>query len=99
ASATAKVLLDGYEVLITVRDTDESRMLARLGTLLKSGTLAPLPARGQARPQPRQPQPPQLPQGSETPPCWEHGAMRQNRWGKWYCPVKLANGTWCPTKA
>jgi hypothetical protein len=43
ASATAKVMLGAYEVLLTVRDTDESRLLARLEALLKDQRIQPVP--------------------------------------------------------
>jgi hypothetical protein len=50
ASATAKVMLGAYEVLLTVRDTDESRLLARLQALLTDQRIKPLPPKP-ARPQ------------------------------------------------
>jgi hypothetical protein len=43
ASATAKVMLGAYEVLLTVRDSDESRLLARLQGLLKDPRIQPPP--------------------------------------------------------
>jgi hypothetical protein len=41
-------MLGAYEVLLTVRDTDESRLLARLEALLKDQRIQPVP-----RPAPR----------------------------------------------
>jgi hypothetical protein len=43
ASATAKVMVHGYEVLLTVRDTDESRLLARLQAVLARPDVRPIP--------------------------------------------------------
>ena len=35
----------------------------------------------------------------DTPQCPKHGAMKPSTKGKgWYCPHKLADGSWCPSK-
>jgi hypothetical protein len=53
ASATAKVMMHGYEVLLTVRDSDESRLLRRLEALLRDARVRPAPHKP-ARPQGQQ---------------------------------------------
>ena len=35
----------------------------------------------------------------DTPQCPTHGAMKRSAKGKgWYCPHKLADGSWCKSK-
>ena len=83
ASVNVRVTIGGREVQWTLRDTDESRLAARLEALL-----ARYPA-----PQPASPQ------GQDaTPQCPEHGALRQGKRG-WFCPTKLDDDTWCKSKA
>ena len=86
ASCNVYVLIGGHKVQVTLRDTDEHRMLARLQALL-----AQYPV-----PQPATPAPTPA---DTTPQCPKHGALKRSTRGKgWYCPTKNADGTWCPNK-
>jgi hypothetical protein len=49
ASLNLRVLISGHETMITLRDSDETRLLDRLHTLLKRGDIRPIP-----KPAPRQ---------------------------------------------
>jgi hypothetical protein len=84
ASVNIRVTIQGREVQITLRDTDEGRLLARLETLLQR-YLAPVKV-----------QPPAT--DDATPRCPNHGKMKQGRRG-WYCPRKLNDGSWCQHRA
>ena len=87
ASVNVRIPLHGREVQVTLRDTDELRLLARLEELLQR--YAPqLPASAQ-------PPPP----AEATPQCPQHGALKRSTKGKgWYCPGKMADGSWCQYK-
>ena len=77
--------LAGRQVQLTLRDADEGRLLARLAAVLAQ---FPLPATPQAT----------TPHAA-TPQCPTHGAMKPSTKGKgWYCPIKLADGSWCKGK-
>ena len=92
ASVNVRVQIGGREVQWTLRDTDEARLAARLEALLRR---YPLPD----RPADQAPAPTPSP-AATTPQCPTHGAMKPSTKGKgWYCPHKLADDTWCPTKA
>jgi hypothetical protein len=43
ASANVRVLIAGHEVQVTLRDTDETALLARLAALLKRADIRPIP--------------------------------------------------------
>ena len=80
ASVNVHLELAGRQVQLTLRDSDEGRLLARLAAVLAQ---FPLPATPQAT----------------TPQCPVHGAMKPSTKGKgWYCPIKLADGSWCKGK-
>jgi hypothetical protein len=83
ASVNVRVTIAGRECQITLRDTDETRLLARLETLLQR---YPAPVKAQ-------------PVATEDGPrCPQHGRMKQGKKG-WYCPRKLDDGSWCTYKA
>ena len=82
APASVNVYLDvaGRQVQLTLRDTDERRLLTRLDAMLQRFPVATTPA-------------------DTTPQCPRHGAMKPSTKGKgWYCPRKLADGSWCRGK-
>jgi hypothetical protein len=86
ASATVRLTIAGYaDVLFTMRDLDEHRLLARLETLLQRFPLEP---KTQACTPPTP---------SQTPVCTWHGAMKESvkAPGTWYCPNKMADGSYC----
>jgi hypothetical protein len=86
-SCNVYVMVSGHKVQVTLRDRDEQRMLGRLQILLKQYP-APQPV----------PQPPS-PGQEGTPRCPTHGALKRSTKGKgWYCPTKLDDDTWCPSK-
>jgi hypothetical protein len=84
ASANCHILLAGRQVQITLRDTDETRLLVRLEQFLQrfpiEGTSLVHPATGQ-----------------QTPLCQWHGKMKESTKVKntWFCPGKMADGTYC----
>ena len=72
---------------MTLRDSDETRLLARLDTIL-----ARYPVEGHA-PAVAAPVP-------QTAVCRWHGAMKPSTKGKGlYCPAKMADGTYCQERA
>jgi hypothetical protein len=84
ASANCHILLAGRQVQITLRDTDETRLLARLELLLQR-----FPVETTA-----------LVQAPTTPPppvCQWHGRMKESTkaQGTWYCPSRMADGSYC----
>jgi hypothetical protein len=80
ASVNVHLTVGGRQVQLTLRDSDESRLLARLDAILERFPVAATPT-------------------DTTPQCPTHGAMRPSTKGKgWYCPHKLANGSWCKGK-
>ena len=89
ASVNVRLMIDGRDCQLTLRDTDEARLLQRLAAVLAQ---YPAPAKPT--------QPPAQPQGpDETPQCPTHGALKRSTKGKgWYCPHKLDDDTWCPSK-
>ena len=77
ASLNVHLTVSGRQVQLTLRDSDESRLLARLDAILERFPVADKPA-------------------DTTPQFPQHGAMKPSTKGKgWYCPHKLANGSWC----
>src|SRR5262245_2843768 len=75
ASANCHILMEGRQVHVTLRDTDETRLLTRLATLLRQYPLAQSPTHDTMLP-------------TETPVCQWHGAMKESTkaTGTWYCP-------------
>jgi hypothetical protein len=85
ASVNVRLTIAGREYQLTLRDHDEARLLVRLEELLQRYPLPASPAASQTT--------------DTTPQCPEHGAMKPSAKGKgWYCPHKLADGSWCPSK-
>jgi len=84
ASANCHILLERRQVQVTLRDTDETRLLARLATLLRQYPLAQPPTQDMRPP-------------TQTPVCPWHGAMKESTkaTGTWYCPAKMADGSYC----
>jgi len=88
ASCNVYVMISGHKVQVTLRDSDEARMLDRLQVLLARYPAAP--AREERRDAPPA-------QTDEVPQCYIHGAMKESTKapGTYYCPKKLANGEYC----
>jgi hypothetical protein len=84
ASVNCHILLAGRQVQVTLRDTDESRLLARLAALLRQYPPAQSPT----------------PAAAQTPVCQWHGAMKESTKvkGTWYCPAKMADGSYCQSR-
>ena len=81
ASVNVHLELAGRQVQLTLRDSDEGRLLQRLEAVLKQFPLVVKSA------------------GDTTPQCPTHGPMKPSTKGKgWYCPTKLADGSWCKGK-
>ncbi len=85
ASANVFVTLKGRQVQLTLRDTDERRLLQRLAVVLDQFPLEP---KAQASTTPAPPQPPT---------CKWHGGMKESikAPGTWYCPSKMGDGSYC----
>ena len=85
ASANVHVMLAGRQVQVTLRDSDETRLLARLEVLLQRFPVETL-VQDSATPQ--------------TPVCAWHGAMKESTKAKgtWYCPAKMADGSYCKSR-
>jgi len=80
ASVNVHLTVGGRQVQLTLRDSDESRLLARLDAILELFSVAAKAT-------------------DDTPQCPQHGAMKPSTKGKgWYCPRKLADGSWCKGK-
>jgi hypothetical protein len=81
-SITLKATLHGNEVMVTLRGVDFASVRSQV-----EDASAWLKAQAPARPT------------ETTPQCPTHGAMKPSTKGKgWYCPRKLADGTWCKGK-
>jgi hypothetical protein len=87
ASANCHILMEGRQVHVTLRDTDETRLLTRLATLLRQYPLAQPPIHDTMPPTP-------------TPVCQWHGAMKESTRvkGTWYCPAKMVDGSYCKSR-
>jgi hypothetical protein len=85
ASANVFVTLKGRQVQLTLRDTDETRLLHRLSVVLEQ---FPLETTTQASTPPAP---------SPTPTCKWHGTMKESTKAKgtWYCPAKMGDGSYC----
>jgi len=66
ASANVRVMIDGREVQVTLRDVDEGRLLARMARLLAQYPTASS----------------QAPAVTQTPVCQWHGAMKESHQGE-----------------
>jgi len=85
ASVNVHVTLAGRNVQVTLRDSDEQRLLARLEALLQRFPVD-TPAQDSATPQ--------------MPVCAWHGAMKESTKAKgtWYCPARMADGSYCKSR-
>lgn len=92
ASANARVLIGGHEVQLTLRDTDDERLLVRLATLLARYPAAPCAGKGTRVPASAAPQ-----TTSETPTCPHHGPGKESTKapGTWYCTKRMADNSYC----
>ena len=90
AGVNRHITLAGRQVHITLRDTDETRLLARLAQLL-----AQYPYEKPAAQTPAAIT--QAPAAAETPMCQWHGPMQENTKaaGRFFGPAKMADGTYC----
>jgi hypothetical protein len=83
-SITLKATLHGHEVMVTLRGVDFASVKAQVeqaSEWLKGQAPAQPPTQGTAQPEGW---------------CATHGAMKRSTKGKgWYCPHKLADGSWC----
>jgi SWIM zinc finger len=88
ASVNCHITLEGRQVQVTLRDTDETRLLGRLAALLRQYPLAETQ------------QPTQGHNASQPGWCAKHGVqMRQNhKEGRSWWSHRLADGTWCKGK-
>jgi hypothetical protein len=84
ASVNCHILLEGRQVQVTLRDTDESRLLARLAALLRQYPPAQPPTQAAV----------------QTPVCQWHGTMKESTKAKgtWYCSAKMADGSYCQSR-
>jgi hypothetical protein len=95
ASVNVRLLIEGRDCQVTLRDTDETRLLTRLTAFLAQHP------RGQACP-PVTPAPASAPAMVEAvPTCPAHGTTLKastKATGTWYCPVKGDDGKYCQTR-
>jgi hypothetical protein len=83
ASANCHILMEGRQVHVTLRDTDETRLLTRLATLLRQYPLA--------QPLPHDTRPPMC--------QWHGAMKESTKAkGTWYCPAKMADGSYCKSR-
>jgi len=86
AIVSTTITIDGRRVEVKLCDTDDTRLLVRLQTILAQYPAALASATPQTPPVPV----------DTTPQCPTHGPMKPSTKGKgWYCPTKLADGSWC----
>ena len=88
ASVNCHVTIGGRQVQLTLRDTDETRLLERLSAVLE---LYPqTTCTGTSHPAQTSPQ-------SETPVCQYHGAMKESTKapGTSFCPSRMGDGSYC----
>jgi len=85
ASANVHVTVAGRKVQVTLRDSDEQRLLARVEALLQRFPVE-TPVQDSTTPQ--------------TPVCAWHGAMKESTRAKgtWYYPAKMADGSYCKSR-
>lgn len=84
ASVNCHVTIAGRQVQLTLRDTDDGRLLVRLAKVLER---YPLPE-------------PHAVQAETPPQCKYHGALKASTKapGTFYCTKKLADGSYCPSR-
>jgi len=85
ASINCRLMIAGRECQLTLRDTDETRLLHRLDAVLRR---FPVETPALVQPSSTTPQPPA---------CKWHGAMRESTKvkGTWFCPARMADGSYC----
>jgi hypothetical protein len=92
ASVNVRLMIDGRDCQVTLRDTDETRLLQRLAVVL-----AQYPIAQACTPPPAPP----APVVDGPPPCAIHGTTLKastKATGTWYCPVKGDDGKYCQTR-
>ena len=96
ASVNCHITIAGRQVQLTLRDTDEARLLQRLAAVLAQYP-TPQPAQAASQPQLSPQQHNALAMHKRvTDVCPVHGAKKPSTKGTgWYCPHKLEDGTWC----
>jgi hypothetical protein len=89
ASVNVRLTILGHDVQFTLRDHDEGALLARLEALLRKVQTAPAPLLNRD------------PGQAQTPICPWHGAMKESTKAKgtWYCPAKMADGSYCTERS
>jgi len=92
-SANVHVTIAGRDVLVTLRDTDEARLLIRLEELLQRYPLPPPAA-------PRGPRSREAGPGQESGWCQHHGVEMtlNNKQGRQWWSHRTADGRWCKGK-
>lgn len=90
ASANCHITIEGRQVQVTLRDTDETRLLTRLQTLLQQYPVAPPPqppAQGTAQPSHQ----------DDHPYCYTHkvALTRFTKDGRTWYSHKVPDGSWC----
>jgi hypothetical protein len=86
-SITLKATLHGHEVLVTLRGVDFASVKAQVEQA--SQWLSAQAPAGHSMVQP-----------SQRPVCPWHGAMKESTKAKgtWYCPAKMADGSYCKAR-
>ena len=90
ASVNCHIMLEGRQAQVTLRDTDESRLLARLATLLRQYPVAQPPTQGMGCPVP-----------DDSPYCPKHKVpmKQQHKDGRtWYSHWVADAKRWCKGK-
>ena len=89
ASVNCHIMMEGRQVQVTLRDTDETRLLTRLATLLRQYPIA--------QPPPPPPQNTAPPAYDDSPYCHLHKAVLQKftKDGRTWYSHKTADGSWC----
>jgi hypothetical protein len=93
ASVNCHILLEGRQVQVTLRDTDEARLLTRLAALLRQYPTAQPPTQPPA-------QGTTQPTGDESPYCHVHrvALQRFSKDGRTWYSHKAPDGFWCKGK-
>jgi hypothetical protein len=98
ASANTHLLIEGHAVQVTLRDTDEERLLTRLAALLARYPAAACTGKSAQTSAPAQTT--ETPTTGEPPKCLYHGPMKASTKapGTFFCTKKLADGSYCPSR-